>query len=84
MGEKEISLFTTLRKLLDELSKQRPYEGIKYGQHKKRTCERRTILEFGFGPQIVVLETFSNKAKNEERPYILNLVDRNESYFGGK
>ncbi|MGO9137276.1 MAG: hypothetical protein ACLP9S_04745 [Syntrophales bacterium] len=83
-GKKEISLFTTMRKLLDELSKQRLCAGIKYDQFQTRAYEKRTILEFDFGPQIVVLEAFSNGPRDEERLYVLDLVDRNESYFWGK
>ncbi|MGC2423972.1 MAG: hypothetical protein WA666_06420 [Nitrospirota bacterium] len=80
-GQHEIKLFATLNSLLTDLSKKRECAGIKYDQFPTRAYKKRTIIEFDFSPQVVTLEAFSNGPKDEERLYILDLVDRKESFF---
>lgn len=74
-------LFSTLKKLLADLSAKTPCAGVKYDQFATRAYRKRTIIEFDFGSQIVVIDAFSNGPMDGERLYVLDLKARKDSFF---
>lgn len=79
-----VVLFTTLKKVLADLSNRQKCAGIQADQFSTRVYKKRTILAFDFGENIVELDSLSNGPKDEERLYILDLVSRKDSFFWGK
>jgi hypothetical protein len=45
------------------------------------TYKKRTTIQFDSDPEIVVIDSFSNGPKDEERLYILDVVQRKDSMF---
>ncbi len=80
-SKKTLVLFDTLKKVLADLSAKTPCAGVKYDQFATRAYKKRTIIEFDFGSQIVVIDAFSNGPKDDERLYVLNLIARKDSFF---
>lgn len=76
-----LALFDTLKKVLADLSAKTPCAGVKYDQFATRAYKKRTIIEFDFGSQIVVIDAFSNGPRDDERLYVLNLIARKDSFF---
>jgi hypothetical protein len=74
-------LFATLKRILTDLSKTGMCAGVRFDQFATRAYAKRTILEFDFGTTIVVLDSFSNGPSDGERLYVLDIVDRKESFF---
>jgi hypothetical protein len=46
--------------------------------------KRRTIIEFICGIRVLVIDSFSNGPKNDERLYVLDVVEHPRSFFWGK
>ena len=67
--------------VVSDLSEKTPRAGVKYDQFATRAYKKRTIIEFDFGPQIVVIDAFSNGPRDDERLYVLNLIARKDSFF---
>jgi hypothetical protein len=74
-------LFTTLKRILTDLSETDIPSVVRFGQFPTRAYARRTIVEFQFGQTVVVVDSFSNGPTNSERLYVLDIVHRNESFF---
>lgn len=80
---KTSAFFTTLDRLLGELSRNETCRAVKFDQFRTLAYAKRTIVEFDFGATVVVVDAFSNGPKNEERLYTLDKVNRSESFFWG-
>ncbi len=76
-----IVLYSTLLRVLSDLSRRGACRGVRFVQYATRTYKKRTIIEFDFGAEIVVIDSLSNGPKNEERLYILDVVQRKDSMF---
>jgi hypothetical protein len=76
-----VVLFRTLKRILTDLSETNLRPIVRFAQFSTRAYARRTIVEFQFGQTIVVVDSFSNGPTNSERLYVLDIVDRNESFF---
>jgi hypothetical protein len=80
IGEKKFKnnevwvLFTTLKKVLDAVSKTSPCHEVQFTQFGTGAYHFRTVIEFGCQPHVVTLESDSNGPDDEERLYILDLV----------
>jgi hypothetical protein len=79
-----IQLCGTLLRILSDLSTVRPCTGIALDQFATRAYKRRTILEFNFGDRVAVIEGFSNGPSDDERLYLLDLIDPSKSFFFAK
>ncbi|MDR2012509.1 MAG: hypothetical protein LBQ20_05610 [Rhodanobacter sp.] len=77
------ALFATLRRLLGDLSHKQPCRAVKFDQFPTRAYTRRTIVEFDFGSTVVIVDAFSNGSTDPERLYILDTVERSQSFFWG-
>lgn len=77
-------LFTTLKRILTGLSKTSMCSGVRFDQFATRAYAKRTIVEFDCGATTVVLESLSNGPSDAERLYVLDVVDRRESFFWGR
>ncbi len=82
-GPKTITLFATLRRILGDFSLKEKCAGVQFHQFRTRAYKRRTIIEFDFGSRVVVLDAFSNGPKDAERLYILDVIDRKDSFSWG-
>ena len=78
-----ISLYSTLKHLVADLSAKRACAGARIDQFATRAYRRRTVIEFDFGDDVITLDAMSNGRTNQERLYILDVVPRSESYFWG-
>lgn len=83
-SDKTVALFSTLRRLLADLSQAHACAVVRFDQFTTRAYKRRSILEFDLGPTVVVVDAFSNGRDNEERLYILDAVERKDSFFWGE
>jgi hypothetical protein len=79
-----IQLCGTLLRIFSDLSMVRPCTGIAIDQFPTRAYKRRTILEFRFGDRVVVIDGFSNGPSDDERLYVLDLIEPSESFFFAK
>jgi len=73
--------FSALLTIVTDLVKTTPCREVRFTQFGTRAYKRRTIIEFDFGAQVVVIDCFSNGPKNDERLYVLDVVARRESMF---
>lgn len=80
---KAAALFATLERLLGDLSHNETCRAVRFDQFSTHAYARRTIVEFDFGATIVVVDAFSNGPTDEERLYILDTVERSQSFFWG-
>lgn len=74
-------LGSTLLKILSDLEKSEPCRQVRFTQFGTRTYRKRTLIAFDFGPRVVQIDCQSNGPHDDERLYILDLIDRKESYF---
>jgi hypothetical protein len=79
-----VMLFSTLSKILDNVSKNTKCNGVKHQQFPTRAYKIRTIIEFDCGKQVIVVDSFSNGPEDDERLYVLDIVERKKSFFWGK
>lgn len=79
-----VMLFSTLSKILAIVSKNTKCNDAKYQQFPTRAYKTRTIIEFDCGKQVIAVDSLSNGPEDDERLYVLDLVDRKESFFWGK
>jgi hypothetical protein len=79
-----LALYTTAIRVLTDLSKGSKCKAVMFSQFRTRAYKRRTVIEFNFGPRVVVLDSFSNGPQDDERLYTLDLVDESNSFFWGK
>lgn len=74
-------LCSTLLKIFSDLEKSEKCRQVSFAQFATRTYRRRTLIAFDFGPRVLEIDCHSNGPKDDERLYILDLIDRSESYF---
>jgi hypothetical protein len=84
-----LQLFGTLRKLLADLSVKTSCRGLQYERFLIRgRC--RTTIEFDFGPKVVQIDAFNPLYTSDgpeidtESLYVLDLLDRERSFFWGQ
>jgi hypothetical protein len=75
------TLCSTLLKIFADLEKSEKCRQVSFIQFGTRTYRRRTLIAFDFGPRVLQIDCASNGPKDDERLYILDLIDRKESYF---
>ena len=81
-NDKTLALFSTLRRILGELSPT-PCVAARADQFGTRAYKRRSILEFDLGSTVLVIDAFPNGPDDDERLYIFDTVQRTESFFWG-
>ncbi len=81
---KTVMLFSTLSKVLGSVSNNTKCNGVKYQQFPTRAYKTQTIIEFDCGKQVIVVGSLSNGPEDNERLYVLDIVEREESFFWGK
>lgn len=76
-----VIFFKTMLRVVGDLAK--PGEASKVGirQFGARTYKKRTVIGFDFQARVVEIECNSNGPRDPERLYILDIVDRGESYL---
>lgn len=74
-------LFTTLKRLLEDLSTEGQIRHVRSSQWTSRGYSRHTRVEWNVPPNVVSLHGASNGPNDEERLYVLDLVSAKESYF---
>ena len=74
-------LCSTLLKIFSDLEKSEKCRQVSFTQFATRTYRRRTLIAFDFGPRVLEIDCQSNGPEDDERLYILDLIDRAESYF---
>lgn len=74
-------LCSTLLKIFSDLEKSEKCRQVSFAQFPTRTYRRRTLIAFDFGPRVLEIDCHSNGPEDDERLYILDLIDRSESYF---
>ena len=84
LARETIALFTTLKRILTDLSRTTNCSSVRFDQFGTRAYKKRTIMEFDFGAAIVAVDSFSNGPHDGERLYILDIIDRKDSYFWGR
>jgi len=80
-NENTVTLFTTLKKILSDLSAKHKCSAVRADQLSTRAYKKRTVLDFDFGDNIVELDSLSNGPNDEERLYTLDIVSRKDSFF---
>jgi hypothetical protein len=76
-----VILFTTLLRILTDFSKEGACRGARFVQFGTKSYKTRSVVEFDFGPRVVVVDSLSNGPKDDERLYILDVIPRKESMF---
>ncbi len=76
-----VQLCRKLLKMLSNLSKVRPCNGVALNQFSTRAYKQRTIIEFNFSDRVVAIDCLSNGPNDNERLYTLDLVEPSESFF---
>jgi hypothetical protein len=84
LDQNTVTLFTTLKKILSDLSTKSKCLDVRVNQFPTRAYKQRTILDFDLGRNIVELDSFSNGPNDEERLYTLDIVSPKESFFYSK
>jgi hypothetical protein len=84
LARETIVLLTTLKRILTDLSKTTSCSRVRFDQFGARAYKKRTIIEFDFGAAIVLVDSFSNGPHDGERLYVLDIIDRKDSYFWGR
>lgn len=84
LDQNTVTLFTTLKKILTDLSAKNKCSGVQVNQFSTRGYKKRTVLDFDFGKSIVELDSFSNGPNDAERLYTLDIVSPKESLFFSK
>ena len=79
-NKKTVTLFTTLNKILSDLSAKNKCAGLRIEQFPTNAYKKRTVIDFDCGANIVALDSSSNGPNNEERLYTLDIVNRKESF----
>lgn len=74
-------LFTTLNEKLTEYAKTKSCILVKFDQFQTRAYEKRTIIEYGFGKDVIVLDAYSNGPQDEDRLYVLDAIKSDHSFF---
>lgn len=75
------TLCSTLLKIFADLEKSVKCRQVSFTQFGTRTYRRRTLIAYDFGPRVLEIDCLSNGPKDDERLYILDLIERKESYF---
>lgn len=79
-AESTVTLFSTLERLLADLSKTRPCAAVGFSRFSTRAYKTRSVVEFDFGPTVLVIDASSNGPDDNERLYVLDTLERNESW----
>ena len=75
------ALFATLKRLSNDLAARHSCDGVHTSHFGTRDYKRRTLLEIAYGPDVLVLDAFSNGPKDAERLYTLDVVMRKDSLW---
>jgi hypothetical protein len=73
-------LFSTFHKVLAALGKGAPKGEVRFAQLSGRATKSRTIIEFGFLPDVVVLESLSNGGSRDDL-YFLDIRKSDEAFL---
>jgi len=76
-----VTLCSTLLKIFADLEKSEKCRQVRFTQFGTRTYRRRTLIAFDFGLRVLEIDCHSNGPNDDERLYILDLIDRKEAYF---
>jgi hypothetical protein len=74
-------LCSTLVRIFSDLERSEKCRQISFTQFGTRTYRKRTLIVFDFGPRVIEIDCQSNGPDDDERLYILDLIERSESYF---
>ncbi len=75
------ALFATLTRLSSDLAARHSCDGVHTSHFRTRAYKRRTLVEIAYGPEVLVLDAFSNGPKDPERLYTLDVVPRKDSLW---
>lgn len=78
--DEAVVLYTTLLRVLRDMGECR---GARFTQFANSAYKRRTLIGFNFGRRIVEIDSLANGLHNDERLYVLDLVERPDSYLWG-
>ena len=76
-----VIFFKTMLRVLGDLAEQGKAFKVSMTQFGARTYKKRTIIAFDFQVRVVEIVCNSNGPHDLERLYILDIVDRHESFF---
>jgi len=74
-------LFQTTARLLRDLAHDAPGYPVLIAQFGTRAYKKRTIIGFDSGPRVVEIDCAENGPRDPERLYILDLEERQKSFF---
>ena len=80
-GEPSAALVRSLFNLCGDLATTADCREVRYTQFGNRAYKTRTLIEFDFGARVVHIDSMSNGPRDEERLYVLDLVERDRSFF---
>ncbi len=75
------ALFAALKRLASDLAERHGCDGVHTSHFGTRAYKRRTLIEIAYGPEVLVLDAFSNGPKDPERLYRLDVVRRKDSLW---
>ena len=76
-----IITFNTILSILQDSMEESDAYSIKYAQWRSRGYQRLTEIEFDLGTQVLHFSENSNGPESDERLYVVDLIDRQGSYF---
>lgn len=76
-----VVLFTTLLRVLRDVGGE--CRGARFTQFANRAYRCRTLIGFNFGRSVVEIDSLANGPHNDERLYVLDLVERPDSFLWG-
>ena len=74
-------LYATLIKVLTDLTREEKCREVRFVQYGARAYKKQTHIGFDFGARVLEIASLSNGPDNDERLYILDLVERKYSFF---
>ena len=76
-----VIFFKTLLRVVGDLAEKGKTFEVSITRFGARAYKKRTIIAFDFETRVVEVECNSNGPRDPERLYLLDLVDRSESFF---
>jgi hypothetical protein len=80
-AQASVVLFRTLLRVVNDLAAVSRRCEVRIAQFGTRAYNKRTIVAFDIGPRVLEIDCLANSRANQERLYVLDLVERDKSFF---
>lgn len=77
-----LTYFNTLIKMVGDLSKVNSCI-VRFKQFPTHDYKEKTVIDFGFGTEVIEVDALANGVHGNRREYTLDLIDKKKAYFKG-